>query len=86
MKDCSLIFVSTFLEESASANVLLDHFRRLARRNSHSNTSLMSALSHGSWVLEQQAKESLDQAIQRGQLLYAWEGTRVFASSKGGAA
>ena len=83
-----LIYVSIFLEYSRSAGILLENRRKLARgkRQGSGTRLLLSALWDGYWELSNASKDALGKAIQRGQLLYAWEGTQALRGQEGDAA
>ena len=84
----SLIFVEDFLRQSQAAQILMDQFSKMHARKkplSRIEKTLAASLWEGSNALHKAARESLNLLMERGQLLYAWEGTTV-VSQEGGAA
>lgn len=84
----SLTFVEVFLRETLAAQVLMDQINKMHARKkplSRGEAALENALWEGRNALRHAACQSVRRLMERGQLLYAWEGTTV-VSQEGGAA
>ena len=85
----NLIFVESFLRNTRSSEILLDRRSKLNRRSkalSRGEQLFVEALFDGFWVLKEDSEKALWDLVQLGQLLYAWDGTRVLDDRKAGAA
>lgn len=83
-----LAYVSTFLEDSRSSSILLEHRQKLLAQGGRQDGStqlLLNALRDGYLALSQSSKNALGDVVEEGKLLYAWEGTQVLRGQEGGA-
>lgn len=72
----SLIFVKNLIDAQRSAELLLAHRREMSKRK-RPVAALLDALFDGYWELHCEAKRCAEEVVKRGQLLLAWDGTKV---------
>lgn len=79
----SYIFVSNFLEHQRNAEILRRESRTRMQAKTAATLAFGWALWDGSYALEKEAARFLREVMERGQLLFAFDGTTVL---QGGAA